>query len=435
MNGSRSVFAGTRALRGRCACARVLVPRLVGCALALVASACDTATDLKLCDIRETACQDDIFYAVQRMRGVPWDPWVERPDMRTITAEAYLEELLEAEARRQMNSGQGGKPAFDHYTAALELLGMINPDRAPTAEAETRVDNVAAFYTYADKRVTIIDHGTPLSPEWATQVLAHELVHAAQDRELDLTRFSLAQTHDGDLARQAVVEGEARLYELLVSIDAQQLEWSVQQFDDFHARVLERAKARVFEDESPVFQIYGLLYPLGAHYLTDRYVEGGNVAVRDVWADLPRQVRELMATREWTPLSPGDRTPLPSAPALACGRPQLPEPWALKAEHHMGALNLFAVATRLLPDVESAWRSARAWTGDHLLVYGDEAEHTLLLWHLRFEPPALSAFVDGARQRFGEQAVFVDGDRVSLLLYSAEMLPEISHFDECDTES
>lgn len=401
------------------------------CALPLMVCACDTATDLRLCDIRQDDCQDDIFYAVQRMRGVPWDPWVERPDMRTITADTYLEELLEAEARRKMNNGRTGEPAFDHYTAALELLGLINPDRAPTAEAETRVDNVAAFYTYADKRVTIIDHGTPLSPEWATQVLAHELVHAAQDRELDLTRFGLAQTHDGDLARQAIVEGEARLYELLVAIEAQQLEWSVQHFDAFHAGVLERAKMRVFNDESPVFQIYGLLYPLGAHYLTDRYLEGGNVAVRDVWAHLPRQVRALMATREWTVEDPGDRTPLSSAPAFACEAPQLSEPWMLKVEHHMGALNLFALATRLRPDVESAWNSARGWYGDHLWVYGDDEDHTLVLWHIRLEEEALSAFVQGAQERFGSDAVFVDGDRVSLMLYSGEMLPEISHLDEC----
>lgn len=392
----------------------------LGCAL----WGCGDAGLTAACDIRQEDCQDRIFYAVQELRGGGWDPWLDRPPMRTITAEAYRQELLDAQAARDAAreaAQEDGAPApgVDHFNVALELLGLLDPDREPSAAADARVDRVAAFYAPRERAVTIIDHGKAGDLLQGTVVLAHELVHAAQDRELGLGTFKRAGTRDADYARLAIIEGEARLYENLVSLRIRDIALDDVDWAAYHDNLLSDARTRVADAESPEYQLYGMSYPLGSRYLTSRYLRGGNAAVRRAWRDLPTQLLSLMA-------GPGE-APL-AAEAFDCAAPEPPEGFAREATTTMGALPLFAVATRLPEGPDAAWTVAKAWRGDRLWVFAGTgaSDATLVVWQLRLADAGseeVVAFVRDIAARYGEDSVRLRGDELFVRLQRGDGPP------------
>src|SRR5262249_62202808 len=74
--------------------------------------------------------------------------------------------------------------------------------------ADLLAEQAAAYYDPRAKRMVLANW---LTPDLRRDALAHELVHALQDRLIDLDRFLGATPDHGDeaLARQALVEGEA----------------------------------------------------------------------------------------------------------------------------------------------------------------------------------------------------------------------------------
>ena len=83
---------------------------------------------------------------------------------------------------------------------------------------EEYATEIAAAYLTETESVVIIDRGDPLDSQPAVATLAHELVHALQDREIGLEDFydSVRPSLDGTLAARALVEGEATHYDLVV---------------------------------------------------------------------------------------------------------------------------------------------------------------------------------------------------------------------------
>jgi hypothetical protein len=77
-----------------------------------------------------------------------------------------------------------------------------------TFYADLLAEQAAAYYDPTAKRMVLANW---LTPELRRDALAHELVHALQDRLVDLDRFLGAAPDRGDeaLARQSLVEGEA----------------------------------------------------------------------------------------------------------------------------------------------------------------------------------------------------------------------------------
>lgn len=379
---------------------------------------CDQDADLYACDIRKETCQDDIFYAVARLRGTLWDPWLDRPPTRVITADDYRAELLAAQEQAQQ-----GEATYDYFEAAKELLGLLDPDRTTTSSIDAQVANVAAYYDFGPGEVTIIDHGDSGDLTVGTYILGHELVHAAQDRELGLAFFGSSDTYDGYYARRAIIEGEARLYENLLQLELQRLDVEQADWAGYHERLLANAREDVFLAESPEFELYGLLYPLGAIFLTDRYLEDGNQAVRDVWADLPVQVGQLLG---------GGHGAMPEPlPLLDCQAPSAPTGYEYRTQAVMGALPFFGVSTRLADSVASAWAMAEALQGDRLYVYARDEAHTTLVWHLSIETAQREAVLEAAQGYYGAGAVELVDDRITVVLSTEAELPEWEDARSC----
>jgi hypothetical protein len=88
--------------------------------------------------------------------------------------------------------------------ATLRALGLL-PNDVDLAEEESRiVDSVLGFYDPSTKELYVRGAGTT---PYVRYVLMHELTHALQDQNFDLTRG--APDNDADLARAAVIEGDA----------------------------------------------------------------------------------------------------------------------------------------------------------------------------------------------------------------------------------
>ena len=97
----------------------------------------------------------------------------------------------------------------DGWDDALHLLGVLKPGQSlEDVERRELTGQVAGLYVPHGGRLYVLGSGgsAPRS------VIAHEAVHALQDEHFRLTRGPFAprpRDHDGELAAQALVEGDA----------------------------------------------------------------------------------------------------------------------------------------------------------------------------------------------------------------------------------
>jgi len=343
-------------------------------ALALAACGCSDASILEACDIRQSSCQRDVFLAVQEVRGGVWDPWLEIPPMRVISSGRYRDEL---ELSRELAAAGDGP--HDYLTPALKLLHMIDPDEREDGMTDFSVSFVAAYYDASQRSVTIIDRGERTDHREDVRTLAHELVHAAQGRDIG---FALINTwiSSADTANAvgSLIEGEAMLYENLVDAKQRSLQPQNINWRSYHAGWIADTRARIVSNASP-FRIAssGLRYPLGSQYLVSAYVEGAQLGVRQALSAHPVATAQLMAGRK----SLWDHQPA----AWSCGYPSAPPGYESVTAEELGSYSLYAFATRVLADDDAlAWKLASAWNGDRFLIYADRDEQLGVVWLLRF---------------------------------------------------
>ena len=156
------------------------------------------------CDITQRACQEDVYYRVLSLRGDGYDPFGGLPPV-TVISEADFRAMLVAE---QAASAQEGKNPWDqalvllHFTTTTKATGNAGVDGgasgdagAATSTATSTIDDevahIYAFYDQTSRTITIISHPNQTGDhvqEEAMITLAHELVHALQDREIDLNK-------------------------------------------------------------------------------------------------------------------------------------------------------------------------------------------------------------------------------------------------------
>lgn len=382
-------------------------------ALVMLSAACAGDIALEPCDIRRPSCQFDVFMAVQDVRGSLWDPWLEPPPMNVISEPQYRAQVIAQREQAMQITG------VDYLTPALKLLHMIDPDEKPDAATDFMVSSVAAYYDALTHNVTIIDRGETADHRLGVQTLAHELVHAAQDRDVGFGRlYQNANTADNLNALSALLEGEATVYGLLV--DAKQLDlpktainWRILADWAFDLR------NDVFTHLSPYRPANTeLAYPLGGLYMSAAYVAGGPLEVRRVYDDLPLSAARFMAGRG----KPGDV----AEPAWTCGVTPPPQGMQVQFGDELGSLSVFAFATRISPTETQAWDRASAWTGDRFYVYAaaDRPEDIVLVWRMRFVNAATAQSFENALSHVpwaGPLQRVVQGDTLILMASSSPL--------------
>lgn len=347
--------------------------KLRSCLLALIVAACGGDNALSTCDIREPSCQFEVFLAVQDVRGSLWDPWTEPPPMDVISEETYRAQVIaERERAREQMGGT------NYFTEGLKLLRMIDPEETPDEEADFMVASVAAFYDANRHRVTILDRGGDEDQGADLVTLAHELVHAAQDRDVSFRRLyqNVAST-DNALALSALLEGEAVLYASLVDAKQRDLPKTAIDWRFLDLWVID-VRMRVFGSASPYrLATTELLYPLGGAYEAAAYGAGGPLEVRRSYDPPPLSAARFMSGRG----APQDVAPRP----WRCGLLEPPPGYELVVGDELGALALYAFATRFTLGERPAWDRARTWTGDRFYVYRqpDDASALAVIWLVR----------------------------------------------------
>jgi hypothetical protein len=395
----------------------VKVCRLILCGLLLCG--CGRRAELEPCNVATLECQEDVYYAIVRLRGDGFDPFDGLPPIRTITAEQY---------RRELTGGQPppppdpqAKPKINPRDVALQWLGLIRPTTsAVQASIDERVQIVAAFYDPSRQRVTVIDRGQKRNDLWDTRLLAHELVHAFQDNEIDGASFDA--TTDGLFAARARVEGEAVLYESLAYAEMTQMSpESMELPTDYRNRIHAR-RAGMPQETSPFYAVSWFAYWFGADLLVHGWLQGGNAAVRALTQQPPRRSLDYVARHEQRAIT--------AATALDC-RVQAPDGFVLLPVDRFGAVQLYAFLTAAqLPEPE-AWALAVDWRDDLWWVYFDEpAGQVLLSWRIRLASEAAAErVVEAAHVRPMLRAERVGRD--ALIVGSEEALADWSGADDC----
>lgn len=395
--------------------------------IALLLAGCGGDNVLHTCDIRDSDCQRDVFLAVQDVRGSLWDPWLEPPAMRVISEAAYRDELIAAHDRAVREGG------VDYLTAALKLLHMLDPAEEPDAAASFDVSKHIAYYDVPSKTVTIIDHGEVVSPRSAVQTLAHELVHAAQDRDIGYERlYREAASTDNSNALTSLLEGEARVYELLV--DAKQEGWpkgrvdwamlfnnaTLDQRNEAFTQLAPRSPYRVATSQ--------LGYSLGGFYLSQAYTSGGPLEIRRIFDHPPLSAARFMAGLGTV----GDR----EAPGWHCYAPAEPPGFQLLRADELGAYGVYAFATLTTVIEDEAWERAKLWMGDRFYIYTDprDANALVVVWRLRFQQPVTAAILQAslaATPWAADIETALQGDTLHVIASSRPLDPSYEDWRQC----
>ena len=359
----------------------------------LLAAGCDTGEHLEPCNIATETCQEDIYYALVRLRGDGFDPLAGLPPIDTIPVETYRAQLQAAADAREAAQAMHPPPEEPDedepkpvvpWDFALQVLGLVTPTTSSgQASVDNQVANVAAFYSSATRSVTVIDRGQARDDFFDTGLLLHELTHALQDRELS-GAFSDGTT-DGDLASRALTEGEATFYQHLSHVEMrgespEDIDWHLG-----YTQNLQGGRGGLPEDRSPYYGVRWFIYPLGARFLSDAWERGGNAGVRHAYATQPRHIAQFM-----TPHDEADadlRSVLD--PALLCDVQTPGEGWERPGLDRFGALIVYSFFVGAeIPDDE-AWPLASGWDDDLIYVFFEpEDELVLVTWRIRLADEA-----------------------------------------------
>ncbi|HEY8946079.1 MAG TPA: hypothetical protein VIM73_17545, partial [Polyangiaceae bacterium] len=158
------------------------------------------------CNVAEQGCQRELFGIVQCLYGTTEGA---RPVVRFVSTEVLARESRTNDER------------LAREDAALEaFVGQLGLSEARDEEVDTAADSDVgpnAYYSAAKGEVLMLQRAAvPTDGELAWLVLAHEYVHALQNRRGALERTLRSRherTFDRDLAVFAAFEGEAALYE------------------------------------------------------------------------------------------------------------------------------------------------------------------------------------------------------------------------------
>jgi hypothetical protein len=381
------------------------VRTLFATACVVLCVACDQTMDLHFCDIRQADCREDIFLAVQNVRGTVWDTSFDRPPMRVISKDQYRSEL------DAQTAAAGKQPSrFDYFTPAYKRFALVDPEEASEGATDFAVEFYAAYYDNQSDNITIIDRGDDTKLPDDDNTLAHELTHAAQARDIGFGVIdSWGRTIDNVNAREALVEGEADLYANLVVLlalgrGAQEVDWN-----SYYAKGIADTREKIAEDPSP-WRVArsGLRYVLGAQYLTSAYLKQGPLGVRRAFEHHPSSTRRVMGQLH----GPLDTPETP----WSCATPAPPSDYKLIVATTLGAWAVYAFATRFPGnDDDAAWAYGQQWAGDEFAIYANADNTVAVSWRIQLrDADGAAAFAQAAA---GIEKITllhaVDGTRIS----------------------
>ncbi|HMJ12791.1 MAG TPA: hypothetical protein VK524_15320, partial [Polyangiaceae bacterium] len=341
----------------------------------------DNGVGLPSCDIRSVSCQRTVFARTAALRGQR----AERlPKVRTATVEQLMPEFLEIYA-------SDSNSVTDAWARVFGPHGLL-PDGESSSEITARayLENVAAFYDPSNAGITILDRGRPVDAVNGPYVLAHEFVHALQDRSVDLAAFRerWVTSTDTSVATTALVEGEATLLSSTLALERNGIEPADFDWELLVSDYMQSVFASMTESEAPLLTAtQSVVYPVGTAYLLQDFIAGGVARIAEVYAEPPRSVLHWV-TGAWG-------APSLDVETLDCHPTGAPPGYRGIDHDSLGVAGLFALQGVHLP-AEFAWTQSLAVRADSMVLFADgdalaESSAVAMAWRIRFDSATSAA--------------------------------------------
>jgi hypothetical protein len=341
----------------------------------------DTCPEATVCDVAERDCQQQIMRAVSCLRGGE----VELPPVSVVT-ESELSMIIGQ--RRDVDPEE--ERAYALWNRGLSLLNLAPADYSLESSQADMVSEIAAVYFSDTKEIVVVDRGESLADRRAVEVFAHEVVHALQDADYDLRAYKERWSVGYDAARavDGIVEGEAVLYQLLISLQLEglsptEVDWQ-RYFERWRGETLELAE----QDEAPVAMAdLRFPYAFGGGYVTQFYLAGGREAVDALISRPPLTTREVM----FGPLA--DTQPEAEADFWSRAVPALGDPFELISASSLGAWISRVFAARMGISVDQRLSAAERLLDDVVSIQADEASgQVVAAWRVRMQQGTAADF-------------------------------------------
>jgi hypothetical protein len=362
---------------------------LLGLLIAL--TACDEdCPRVRRCDIRERGCQREVMGAVACMRGGSTG---DLPRVSVISEARFLERIRsygsdDPEALAEAEAG------YTRWNRAFALFDLAPAGYAAEDAIADTAGQTAAAYFPGERDIVIIDRGESLADDGAVEIFAHEVVHALQDRELDLWAYQSqwATSFDASLALDAVIEGEAVHYQILAALQLEgrstgELQWD-RLYGAWRADTLREAET----DEAPIaFADIRFPYAFGGDLVSGRWLARGRAGIDALFDDPPRTTSEVLFGSDAGALA-GARDTLRERSV-----PVLPAPYVDRGATALGAWIARMYAVRAGVPRELRDEAARELAADAFSVHHDEASDTLIAaWRVRMLEGSSALYWPGA---------------------------------------
>ena len=313
---------------------------------------------------------DSMLHEVEDIMGLK----AKRPIVHEVLSRDEINELV----GRRLDEGTS-KEEISQEELFLRLFGFVDDDFDLAEQVvEVLTEQATALYDYRSKKLYLATW-TPLDMQ--EYALVHELAHALADQHYDLERFvSRGKTADEDLARSAVIEGQASwvMTEWVMRKSGRSLKGN---------RMLAVAAAGGSRYEVEKYPVYSsspeyiretMLFPYTDGLIFQQYVfeEFGKAAFTRVFEKPPTLTQHILEPETYFAQSAPQKTPLPTFQA---------EGFERTSRGDVGQLDHRVLIRQYLGDDAaeqdtSGWRGARyeIWanqTGDrHVLRYASQWE-------------------------------------------------------------
>lgn len=380
--------------------------------IAVVAVACeerDPCLDFTACDIRRADCQEAVVELVVCHRG-------------GAGAEVKLSVVSERELVDRIRSEPLGEEELveaERVNRALSLFELASEDFDREHMEAQILSEFAAVYLRETREILIVDRGVGMSTMEGVEVLAHEVVHAIQDAELDLDDYydRYAGSYDESLAIEALTEGEATHYQALISAQLHGLAFDEVDWSGFWAELQDKQQLAADEDENPLSMAQiRFPYAFGGELVSNYYAARGAAGVTELFESPPRSTWEVL-------FGPSDYDLAADRHALASRSvPELPDNYELVLTGSLGAWIERIFAARRGVPIASRFEVAERTAADSFSIAVDrETGGVIASWRMRMVERSMPSIWPNTSLRRLDSAI--DADERELMIAAGD--PEL----------
>jgi hypothetical protein len=237
----------------------------------------------------------------------------------------------------------------------------------------------------------------PQSDAEAQVLLVHAYVHALQDQHFDLESLALrAGTLDGELAVEALVEGDAILLtalygaETLSSVDWDRLSTLIIQAETAGHGIAGDEDALARSETWTRLQRFP--HDEGRAFVQSLFEGGGWGAVNDAYLDPPRSTEQVLHPSRYggQRVGAGSLRDEPTRVVVPDLGPVLGGGWRMLVEETMGEFVTGLYLDETLGETR-AWQAADGWDGDTLVAWEREDGGRVRVWRSVWDTSAEAA--------------------------------------------